>query len=134
MKYNFLEHTADIKIKSYGKSLNQAVENLVLAISSYLGKGKNIKSMQKKIVEIEGGDEKNLIYKLIDEIIFLLDAENFIVSKAKIKIVGDKLKVEFSGDDSTKYKSLGHIKAATYAEMEIEQTKKGWEVQAVVDV
>jgi len=133
-KYEFLEHTADIKFKVYGKKLNELFENSVLAVSSILAKGNKIKSLKKKKINIEGKDNENLMYQLVDEIIFLLDAENFIVSKAKLKVSERKIEGEVAGDDSKKYKDLDHIKAATYAEMYVKKTSQGFEAQVVVDV
>ena len=133
MKYRFLEHTADMKFQAFGKTLEQAFENSVLAVSSHLSGEKPVKSSKKKKVKLEGNDKKSLFYNLLDEVIFLLDAESFLVSKAKINIKENTLNIEFSGDDASKY-NIDEIKAATYAEMEIKQTKDGWQVQAVMDI
>jgi len=134
MKYKFLEHTADIKFRASGKTLAEAFENSVLAVSEVLAKKKKVGETITKKVKVEGEDEKELLYKLLDEMNFQLDANNFLVASAKIKIKGKSLDIEFKGDDSTKYDDLDHIKAATYAEMEINKTAKGYEVQVVVDV
>jgi len=132
--FRFLDHTADIKFKAYGKSLNEAYGNVVLAVAEVLAKENKIKSGRKVQVELEGSDRKNLLYNFIEELIYLLDAEGFVVKSGKVKISGNKLNAELIGDDSKNYKGLDHIKAATYAEMIVRQGKKGWEVQAVVDV
>ncbi|MBU0466694.1 MAG: archease [Nanoarchaeota archaeon] len=134
MKYTFLPHTADIKFKAYGKTLNQAFENAALAISKILAKENKVKTNITKDIELEGIDQKSLFYNFLEEIIFLFDAEHFIVSKASIKITKYKLTAKLKGDNASNYQGLDHIKAATYAEMHIKKTQKGWEVQAVVDV
>ena len=134
MKYEFLEHTAEIKFKAYGKSLEEAFENAVLALSSYIGRDKKIKSKGKKEIEIEGKDKKNLLYNLLEEMIFLFDSENFIVSKSSIKLNDNSLKVQFYGDDSSNYKGLNHVKSPTYSEMLVEKAKNKWTLQAVLDV
>ena len=132
--FRFLEHTADIKFKAYGKTLNEAFENVILAVSDYLGKGNNIEAVKRKKIKVEGDDEKSLLYNFVDELIYLVDAERFIVSGGKVKIKDGKLEGELWGDDVKNYKGLDHIKAATYAEMEIKKEKKGWMIQCVVDV
>ncbi len=87
-------------------------------------------------MNVKGKDEKSLLYNFLDEIIYLLDAKNFVVSHTKVKLSKDKksLKAEAFGDDSQKYDDLDHIKAATYAEMEIKKVPSGWRIQAVMDV
>ena len=133
MKFKFLEHTADIKFQAFGKDIEEVFENSVLAVSEILSKNKRIKSVKIKKINIKGKDNENLLYNLLEEIIYLFDAENFIVSKAKIKF--DKnMKVKFYGDDSKKYKELDHIKAVTYNDMFIKKIKNKWVAQVVVDV
>mgnify|MGYP001563498753 FL=1 len=95
------------------------------------------------------------MYNFLEELIFLLDSENFIVRKATVKIFENKtgvpahsphrpnprppapttkLDATIYGDDVKNYSGLEHVKAATYAEMHVKKTKNGWEVQAVLDV
>ncbi len=134
MKYQFLEHTADIKFQAYGKTLSEVFENSVLAVKEYISRGEKIKSTKGKIIEVSGTDLESLFYNFLDELIYLLDAENFIATKAKITIRGYNLHAELYGDNASNYKDLDHIKAATYAEMYIKKTPKGWIAQAVLDV
>lgn len=138
-KFEFLEHTADIKFRAYGKTLNEAFENSVLATVSYLSGGEKIAEGTERQITLSGRDLESLLYLLLDEIIFLLDSDGFIVSKSKIRIDSFSLKATLYGDSARKYE-LDHIKAATYSEMHIKQVKPAgrgkpyWEVQAVLDV
>jgi len=134
MKYEFLEHTADIKIKSYGRTQENAFQNMVLAVSEYLSKGEKIKSKIGKEIIVHGTDLQSLLYNFLDEIIYLLDAERFIVAKAEVKFLGNNIKATLYGDDTKNYKDLDHIKAPTYSEMYVKKTQPGWELQVVMDV
>ena len=134
MKYKFLEHTGDIKFQAYGKTLNEVFENSVIAVSYYISRGKKIKSSKGKVIDVSGNDLESLFYNFLDELIYLIDADNFIVAKAKITARGNNLHAELFGDDASNYKDLDQIKAATYAEMYIKKTAAGWEAQAVLDV
>ena len=133
-KFEFLEHTADIKFRVYGKTLKKIFENTALAISKIISKDKKILSKKKKTISLKGKDKEKLMYNFIDEIIYLLDAENFVVAQVKVKVKGDHLSAVFYGDDTKNYKNLDQIKSATYHEMYVKKTKSGWEAQAVVDV
>ncbi len=134
MKYKFIGHTADIKFQVYGKTLNEIFENSILAISSYLSRDSKIKTLKGKVVSVTGQDIESLFYNFLDEIIYLLDAENFITAKGKVTIRGNNLQAELFGDNASNYPELDHIKAATYAEMYIKKNNDGWEAQAVLDV
>ena len=135
MEYKFLEHTADIKFQSYGKTINEVFENSVLAVAEYVSRGKKIKTVKGKVVNVSGNDLESLFYNFLDELIYLIDAENFLTVKAKVTILGYNLKAELFGDSTKNYKDLDHIKAATYAEMYIKKLPdENWEAQAVMDV
>jgi len=133
-KFEFLEHTADIKFKAYGRNLNKIFENVALAISEILSRSDEVKGRIVKKFELDGKDNESLLYGFIDELIYLLDEDNFIILKAKVNILGNKLRAKIYGDDALRYKGLDHIKAATYSEMYIKKIKDKWEAQVVVDV
>ncbi|MFH1425594.1 MAG: archease [archaeon] len=134
MPYKFLSHTADIKFQVWGNTLSQVFSEVTKAISEIYGKGEKIEHRKKKKIVAEGKDKESLLYNFIDEIIFLFDAESFVVSKADVRVVGNKLRGFLFGDDTKNYNGLEHIKAPTYAEMFIEKKGKDWKIQAVVDV
>lgn len=134
MQFEFLDHAADMKFKAYGRTLNEAFEHAVLATTAYMLGGAVIAGTTEKQINISGNDYESLLYKLFDELLFLLDTEGFITSKAKIKIEGFALRVNLIGG-AAKGRELNHIKAATYYDMHIKQVgPHKWEVQAVLDV
>jgi len=136
MKFKFLEHTADIKFKAFGKTIEEVFENSALAIANIMYKGK-VKKEKKLRINVRGKDFESLLYNFLEEFLFLFDSENFLLSDVKnIKINEKNLTVEaeVSGDDAKNYKISAHIKAITYNEMYIKKTKKGREAQVVVDV
>jgi len=138
MKYEFLEHTADLKFRAYGKTVGETFENSVLAFAEIIGKGGGIAERVKRKGEVFGSDKKNLLYNFLDELIYLLDAEGFVASRGELKVGkdGEKLVLKgvLFGDEASRYKDLDHIKAATYSEMRVGKVKGQWFVQAVVDV
>lgn len=137
-KFRFLEHTADIKFKVWGKTIEKIFENTALALNDFASKGQPIKDKVKKKFKIVGRGYDELLYRFIDGIIYLMDAENFILANAKVKIKEDKKGVELEafvyGDKVENYENLDYMKSATYSEMSIERIEGGWEAQAVVDV
>lgn len=135
-KFQWLPHTADIKFRVFGKSLEEIFENSALAVSEFLSKGKKVKAKKRKTISLvsSSSDLNLLLYKFLDELIFFLDAENFLVSKAEVEIKDEHLKAIIYGDKASDYKDLDHIKAATYSEMYVKKINNKWEAQAVMDV
>ncbi|MEK6825676.1 MAG: archease [Nanoarchaeota archaeon] len=131
--FTFLEHTADIKIKITGSTLNEIFEHAVQAIAHYTNSGSPITSKKGKVIEVQGTDTQSLLANFIDELLYQIDAEHFVTAKASVLLRGNNLKAEIFGDDTKNY-HLTHIKAATYADMEITKKKSGWEAIVVLDV
>ncbi len=129
----FLPHMADIKIRVTAASMPKLFEGVTKAFASYVAGEQKLKSKTKKVIELSGSDTQSLMYAYLDELLYLLDAENFVTLSASVKVKGYTLKATLKGADSTKY-HLNHIKAATYAEMRIEKEKKGWVADVVLDV
>ena len=138
-KYKFLEHTADVKFQAYGKTLNEVFKNAALAVAETMARESKIKAVKKKKIRVQGKrDLESLLFNFIEEILYLVEAENFVIAKVVSVKVNEKnltLSAEFSGDNADKY-PLDHIKAATYSEIYVKKIDKGmgWEAQTVVDV
>jgi len=135
MKYKFLKHTADIKFQAFGENIEKVFENSALALKeSICGKIK-IKSSLSKKIKISGKDYESLLYKFLEEIIYFLEANNFIISEVKnLKIKDMKLNAEILGDKLKSYKFTNSVKAVTYNEMFIKEEGKKWIAQVVLDV
>ncbi len=134
MKYKFLEHTADVKFQAFGKSLNDAFENASYALKEVMFGKIKIKNKIKKKIKIKAKDNEGLLYRFLEQFLFLLDAENFIFNKVKVKIIGLSLNAEVWGDKASSYKFTNDVKAVTYNQMFVKQTSEGWQVQVVLDV
>jgi SHS2 domain-containing protein len=136
-KFEFLEHPADIKFRAYGNTIGKLFENVALAVSFYLSSGVKIEPRKCKTIEVKGEDSESLLYNFVDELIYLLEVDKFVVSKAEITMRGYNLKAEIYGDNASKYE-IKQIKASTYAEMYIKKIKTGkeehWGCQMVLDV
>ena len=154
-KYKFFEHTADAKFQAYGSSLEEAFSNAALAMFSIMVDTKTIKPETTKKIVVEAKDEKALLYSWLEELLFFLDSELFILGKVlKLEIKGfvkkdkdgdedeevneqDMLRLSalIAGDTSEgQYSLKGEVKAVTYNEMEISKENGKAMVQVVVDI
>lgn len=142
-KYKYLEHTADAKFQASGKTLGEAFENAALAMLNLICKSSEVKPKTERKISVQGNDLKALLYNWLEELLFLLDSENFLTGKIKkLKILSKegnhKLDAVVSGDNASAYKFFGEVKAATYNNMLIVEKKikgkKKFIIQAVVDM
>lgn len=135
-KFEFLEHTADVKFQAFGKSVEKVFENSALAMIKVITNQK-IKKKIKKDIKVKGKDLEGLLYNFLEEILFIMDTEAFVLSavrKLKIDIKNFELKAELVGDFSKNYEFHLDIKAITYNEMFVRKEKKSWISQVVLDV
>ena len=136
-KFQFLEHTADIKFQAFGKSLEESFKNSALALKEILVGNKKVKKRVKKKIDVQGRDYESLLYNFLEEFLVLFDSEEFLISEIKsIKISekGFKLHAEIVGDKAQNYSIDEHIKAITYNDMFVKKNKNKYVVQVVVDV
>ncbi len=135
MKYEILEHKADIKIKVLGSSLEELFKNAAGVMAEILYK--NLKTKNLKLAKI-------LITKSADREILLVDFLNDILGESQINQAvypGVKF-VEFR-DNYLEAEIRGYpikrfdedIKAATYHDLNIRQNENGiWEAVILFDV
>lgn len=133
-KFKFLEHTADVKFQAFGKNEEEVFENSALALKEAIYE-KKVKEEKNKKIKVEGKDFESLLYVFLEEILYLLEAKNFIISKVKkIEIKNFKLSVIISGDKASNYDFNNEVKAVTYNDMFVKKIKNKWTAQVVLDV
>jgi len=136
--YKFLPHTADVKIRAIGKSFEQAYSESAMALKEIILDHEKIeiKPQIKKKVKLVGNDSENLLYKFLEEFLYLLDAEDFILSKiSNIKLLeNNELEAEIIGDKASNYEISNKVKAITYNEMFVGKKGKEFICEFVLDV
>ncbi len=134
-KFEYLEHTADVKIKAYGNNLEETFTNVALGMFNHLTDIEKVKPVIKHELNIKAKRVKSLLYDFLEDLLILLDTDGFILNKIEkisIKEEGEEfiLHAICYGDSYKNYDVNGNIKSITYNDMEI--TDK--EIIVVVDV
>ncbi len=135
MVYKFLEHTADVKFVAEGENLSEMFREAALATKETITKGVKINAIVEKKFTVEGTDYESLLYHFLEEFVYLLDAESFIIAEIKeIKITDLELEATIIGDDVSGYEITNDVKAITYNDMYVREIDDVWECQVVLDV
>jgi SHS2 domain-containing protein len=71
IKFEVVEHTADIGIKVYGKNLQQLYENAAYGMFSLLLDLEKVRPDKKLKISVEGGDPESLLVNWLNELIYL---------------------------------------------------------------
>lgn len=134
-KFRILEHIADIKFRVFGKTIEDVFKNSAAALKEAICDKTRIKLKKERTIKIEGRDYESLLYKFLEEILYLLDAEDFLVGKIKeIKIEGFRASAVFIGDNASNYKFTNNVKAVTYNDMFLKRQRSNWVAEFVLDV
>ena len=140
-RYRILPHTADVKFRAYGRTLEEAFANAALATASLMWDWDKVEPRVARTVRVAGRDREQLLVKFLGEVVFLFETQKFLLAavfglRIQQEEGGWALEADFRGDAlSDRYKLHGEVKAVTYNEMKIELCEEGGVVlQAVVDM
>jgi len=134
MRFEFLPHTADIKIKVYGKNFDEIINNSLLALKSFF-KPKLSKQKIIKEIEVANKNEAELLIDFLSEVLAQTYVEKAIFTKAKTKIEKNKkikLKAKITGYKF--FKISKDIKAITYHQVKLEKTNNLFIFEFIIDV
>jgi SHS2 domain-containing protein len=134
-EYEFLEHTADVKFRAFGKNLEEVFENSAKALVKTICEEKINKKRIRKM-ELGAKDLEGLLYEFLEEILFLIETKGIIFAGVKRIKIDKKFRLigEFYFDENENYEIHLDVKAITYNEMFVKKEKGKWISQVVLDV
>lgn len=136
-KYELIDHTADVGVKAYGKTLSEAFENAAKAMFDIITDNSEIENTGQYDIELSADDLEQLLVDFLSELLYLFDAKNLVFGFFKVDIdeKEKKLKAKIFGEkfDLSKHKIGSEIKAVTYHMLEIKKNKKT-SVQVLFDI
>jgi SHS2 domain-containing protein len=139
MAYEFLEHTADIKIRATGKTLSEALKESAKALFHAIAGDSQIKPSVTKEYSFKIHKPEMLVHHFLTEILFLHASENLLFSEFELDLkqsLGYFLKARVSGEeyDPKKHKLNQEVKAVTYHELKVCEENGEWVIEVVCDI
>jgi SHS2 domain-containing protein len=139
-KFKFFSHTADAKFQAFGQTLEETFVHAAYAVASLMWDREKIEGSVAIPVEVEGKDLEQLLANFLEEMLYLLDTRNFLLSSIQRlslekKTEWWKIRAEFKGALNTEedFEIFGDVKAITYNEMRVKR-RAPYMVQVVVDI
>jgi SHS2 domain-containing protein len=140
-KFDFLEHTADVYIRAYGTTMEEAYENAALATFETMTDITKIAQIQEEFFEVEAEDQYALLYNWLEALIVKFETENMLFSKFQITNWLEtaetlKFKAKMWGEkfDPQKHPQKVGIKAVTYHRMVIIKEKDQVVLEFILDI
>ena len=140
-KFEYLDHTADVQIHSWGDNIEEAFEQAAMGMFNYMTDIDGV--LPTKTVEIEatGTDFESLLFHFLDEFLFLSCTDDFFMAR-EIKInTFDRenwtMTARGFGEDFDQVRHGGkgtEIKAITYSAMQVHEKVPKSEIFVIVDI
>jgi SHS2 domain-containing protein len=139
--FRYLDHMSDVYVQVSSPTLEGIFNDAAKATFEVMIDTSTVKPTILKEVELDADDLEQLLYKWIDHLLYLFDAESFAVSKAESRITKQKgqlpaLFAKIFGDayDPATHGQRVAVKAMTYSLMRLHKAGEGWEAYFVLDI
>ncbi len=134
--YETFEHEADVGIRGYGATLEEAFAHAAAAMYSVMVNIESVKPKEKRTVTASAPDRELLLVEWLNALLALSDIERMIFSKFQVSIAGTSLIGSAWGEplDRERHELNVEVKGATYHMLSVGQSEGTYTAQCVVDV
>lgn len=134
--FETFEHKADMGIRGYGQTVEEAFENGAKALFSIMVDVGSVEGKERRDIHCSADDLETLFVEWLNVLLSVADSEGLVFSGFDVKIDGGSLTGWALGEGLKyeKHKPVVEVKAATYHMLRVEKTKDGYVAQCVVDV
>ena len=138
--FEYLEHTADIKFRAYGKTPAEMLSNAAAALFKSMVEPATIVVKETWKVELKAFDLEDLAYQWLNEIVFLFETESAVFATFSVNLEQDgteswRLLAEIGGEriDLERHSFENEVKAITRHKFAIKKNEV-WCIQVILDV
>ncbi|MEM4699484.1 MAG: archease [Candidatus Nezhaarchaeales archaeon] len=138
--YELFETTADVGVRGYGSTLEEAFENAAKAMFSVMSDLSRVRPVEGVAIEVEGEDEEALLVNWLNELLARASIKRMLFSEFKVSIERHggviKLRALAYGEpiDQQRHELRTEVKAATYALIRVGRVDERYVAQLLLDV
>lgn len=137
-EYREIEHTADVGVELDASDLKSALESSAAAMFDMICDLGAVGDDWRTVVSVEsrGGDEQNLLVRWLTELLYVHETEQVILGGFSItKLEADRITADVTGTkiDPARHSVRLEIKAVTYHDLMIRETRGRWVVRVIFD-
>jgi protein archease len=143
MPYHYLEDvgTADIAFEATGNDLAELFSNAADATTKVMIENiEAIQARETRQIELSNDKLDMLLFDLLQELIFLKDAERLLLRMREVQIAEEHenyfLKATAQGEplDAERHHQRADVKAVTLHDFSVERTESGWKARVLLDI
>lgn len=134
--HEFLEHTADIRVRIFGGTLRKLFQNALSAFADLVTDPKKIRPRASRRIRVEAKGQDLLLVRFLKELLFLFDTKAFLPRRLELERMGDTICGRVWGERFSPKRHLlkTEIKAVTYHGLKVRKGRKGWVAEVIFDV
>jgi tRNA nucleotidyltransferase (CCA-adding enzyme) len=129
-------HTADMGIRGFGATMEEAFAQAALAMVATSVDIKKIKQTQKVEVVCEQQDNELLFIAWLDNLLYEMTTRKMLLSRFEVQIEDGRLRGKAWGEklDVKRHQPAVEVKGITYSDLKVVHEKGQWTAQCVVDI
>ena len=134
-RFRLIEHTADVGLVAYGRTLAEAFANAAYGLFSIIAELKTVKETESRQLELSEEDLEALLFEWLNRLIYFFDVEMLLFKRFEVRgFDGHGLKATCYGEkyDPSRHQIKTGVKSATYHMLKIDREKN--QVQVIFDV
>ena len=115
MRYEEIEHTADVGIRAYGSTLDELFANAAEGMFSLIADLDSVKAVGEIDVRLEADDVPTLLLRWLSELLYLHETQRLLFASFDVHAEGTSLRGRARGEaiDKTRHELKLVIKAVT---------------------
>mgnify|MGYP001566099600 CR=1 FL=1 len=137
-RFEELPHTADLKLRFYGKDLKDLFQTAALGLFSSLTELPKIEGKETLSLSVSAPNKEELLYQWLRHLYLKFAVDEYLLKECIIEEISrTHIKAHASGERyaPARHCILHEIKGITYCDLKVEQEKDGsWQAEAVFDV
>jgi len=140
--FEFREHTADVQVRSWGPSLEEAFSQTAYSLMTTITPNLKLISPEiEKEITVKAEDKEALLFDFLSEFLYIFDVDELVFNQiyvSSIEKINDnyKLQATLKGEkfDLEKHEIGIEVKAITYSFLNIEEKHKSTTIDIVFDI
>ncbi|MCB2230106.1 archease [bacterium] len=121
-RFEFLEHTADIIVKAYGATLDEAFAAAAEGMFAVITGEAEIVASRREVIEVESIDREGLLVAFLSELIVRHESESVVLGDVDVTLLDKthlRAEIGIAPFDASRHGEGVQVKGVSYHMMEI---------------
>jgi tRNA nucleotidyltransferase (CCA-adding enzyme) len=135
--WEHFSHVADIGVRGFGQSMDEAFEQAALALTAVITEPGLVRPVQAVDIACAAPNPEILLADWLNALVFEMAIRHMLFSRFEVRITDQRLAAKAWGEavDIARHQPAAEVKGATLSELEVARGADGrWLAQCIVDV